>query len=827
MKKLNYLLLGLAGLTMASCSQDDLLNGGADGNYAIQVSLPSDVATRASIGDDATAAQNLYYAVYDMDGNFVQQGDANFNGATTLTLPLELASGASFQIAFFAQSPESVKQEVYKFDATAKTITVNYGNMESAENNADDYDCFYKLFNTGVIGSASMETKAVLSRPVAQINWGTSDFAAPSVVNSFSDNLADLKATLKVTVPNIFNMLDQTTTGEDEVAIGEFTPNNGTDADTYPVGGYEYVAMQYVLVPAEKTIQTLTLDVTNTTGSANNTITVDNAPLQANYRTNIYGNLLTDNINFTVELSDKWGAPDYNLPQPWDGETMTEPTKDSDGAYIVYTPAEWVWLTKKGTQSNGNVKINANLDFGGNTITPYEFTGNIDGQGYTISNVDFGLSGGYATGLIDNQSVNGNINVKNLTITNVSAVNHSGTWGYTGAVIGAVQRGATITLDNVTVIDANLDGIQSVGGLIGFLASGCTANITNCSVQDSYLTNMPMAGESGFVAGMVGRQVGTAVFGEGNSVKNTTIKAFWTTKRGINSIQEVVGVEGGGTNSTASNVQTSNVTIEKTEVITGASVNGTSYTSLDAAVAANPNGATIQLGVGNYSTPNNFGTGDYVLKGFGADYTIVEANNPTWNGPGTITASDLTFKSFVNSTNHTHMAFTGASEQNFTNVTFNGEFHVTSGNATFTNCTFNYDKASGTNYQLWCETSGTVNVTNCTMNCNNGKAILVYGESAGATGGDVNVDGLTVTSTGNPNDKGVVEIHSENYIEAQTIKIANVTYPASYFKGGLWREINNNEKSPNYENPTHYYTIYVNGEEVEAGGQTGPQPTNN
>ena len=77
MKKLNYLLLGLAGLTMASCSQDDILEVVADGNYQVTINLPANATTRA-IGDNAYAASFLNYAIFDMNDTFIEKGTANF-----------------------------------------------------------------------------------------------------------------------------------------------------------------------------------------------------------------------------------------------------------------------------------------------------------------------------------------------------------------------------------------------------------------------------------------------------------------------------------------------------------------------------------------------------------------------------------------------------------------------------------------------------------------------------------------------------------------------------------------------------------------------------
>lgn len=58
--------------------------------------------------------------------------------------------------------------------------------------------------------------------------------------------------------------------------------------------------MNYVLVPDYKTIADVTLDYTNGTTPMKRTFT--SVPLQRNYRTNIYGSLLTNSVDFNVVI---------------------------------------------------------------------------------------------------------------------------------------------------------------------------------------------------------------------------------------------------------------------------------------------------------------------------------------------------------------------------------------------------------------------------------------------------------------------------------------------------------------------------------------------
>ena len=331
MKKLNYLILGLAGLTMASCSNDDLQAPGGDGNFKITVKLPGDLATRAM--SDGLTAEDLHVAVYDANnGNaLVTTSDATFGDALETTVYLNLTNGKTYNIAFFAQSPES--EDVYVFDATAKTMTVKYENMLSDNNLNDDYDCFYQLHNTGVVSNSNLGATVTLYRPVAQINWGTDDLGEDAVKheNAFGPNGQYILTNLTTMAYTTLSLLDNDVTGEsEEVEIKAFAapvdqvfpvfepvmnPETGEPTDE---NVFKYVAMQFVLAPKAVALYDLNLEINNggkenVEEVTNDVVTVHSAPVQANYRTNIYGSLLTNPNVFTVVKDPNWYKPDYEV----------------------------------------------------------------------------------------------------------------------------------------------------------------------------------------------------------------------------------------------------------------------------------------------------------------------------------------------------------------------------------------------------------------------------------------------------------------------------------------------------------------------------------
>lgn len=339
MKKLNYLLLGLAGLAMASCSQEDAVApaGNNSGNYTVKVQLPGDLGTRALYGLGYEANVLKYY-VYECDANgAVTNTNVIVSGETTFPqdkleteVSFTLANGKYYQMAFFAESSQADLQEVYVVDPANAVINVNYENMVYPTNNVDGYDCFYRLYPTGLVGDAmtSNNPTVLLYRPVAQVNWGTDDYGQNAVTdnNAFGPNpKSTIKTTFTANLFTTFNMLTSTVDGNslsvEPITIPAMNVPN-LDGYTFPVGYYQYLAMQYVLAPRNIEdnsvdggwLYDLNIDVMSATSDHNVAVAVPNCPLQANWRTNIYGSLLTNNFSVNVVKEPTFDGS-FNEPQ--------------------------------------------------------------------------------------------------------------------------------------------------------------------------------------------------------------------------------------------------------------------------------------------------------------------------------------------------------------------------------------------------------------------------------------------------------------------------------------------------------------------------------
>ena len=135
------------------------------------------------------------------------------------------------------------------------------------------------------------------------MNIGTDDFDAAKA--------SGLEVTQTEVVAKAFATLNLATGEVADEADRTFTMKaipTASDGEFPVAGGYKYLSMDYLLVGADKA----TVDVAfNYGGPQNRTFT--NVPVQRNYRTNIYGSLLTNTTDFNVVIEPAFATTNYNL----------------------------------------------------------------------------------------------------------------------------------------------------------------------------------------------------------------------------------------------------------------------------------------------------------------------------------------------------------------------------------------------------------------------------------------------------------------------------------------------------------------------------------
>ena len=272
-------------------------NVGENAQVTFSVGTP-EIATRAY--SDGQTATVLQYAVYDAAGNELTDltvTDAEIHGSTTVNL--QLTTGNTYSVIFWA----AAENAPYTVDFGAKTMTVDYSNAVS---NDETRDAFYKYHTFTVTGT---QTETIeLKRPFAQLNIGTSDYAETS-----SAGYTPAYSYVKVPVSKVLNLVDGSV---DTAADVEFKLAAIPQGETFPVSGYDYLSMNYLLVPADKEVVDLTFGYSESNTTVEKTRTVGSVPVQRNYRTNIYGQLFTSDVDINVVIEPEYDEED--LPETFE-----------------------------------------------------------------------------------------------------------------------------------------------------------------------------------------------------------------------------------------------------------------------------------------------------------------------------------------------------------------------------------------------------------------------------------------------------------------------------------------------------------------------------
>ena len=180
-------------------------------------------------------------------------------------------------------------------------MTVDYS---KASSNDEKRDAFYK-WHTFTVSGAQTET-IELRRPFAQLNVGTNDFAA-----STSAGYTPAKSGVKVrNVYKTLSLADGKVADPVEVMMDYAAlPQD----ETFPVAGYDYLSMNYLLVPEAKGVIDIEFGYTDSDAAAAKTRIVGSVPVQRNYRTNVYGQLLTSQVGFNVIINPEFEDPDNQV----------------------------------------------------------------------------------------------------------------------------------------------------------------------------------------------------------------------------------------------------------------------------------------------------------------------------------------------------------------------------------------------------------------------------------------------------------------------------------------------------------------------------------
>lgn len=342
MKKLFYSLFALAAMAMTSTScSDEIENGAVNSNEAVvsfKVQLENAVGSRALIGD-GTNAKYLAFAVYkeavndtiDNEVEALRQDNIEVNSETlTATVTTRLVKGQTYNFIFWAQNEKTktgtdaapVYKGTYYDVKDLRNIEVLYGTNNSIAANDEKRDAFYAVEKELKITGPINET-ITLKRPFAQVNVGTKIGSLAEAATA-ETTITQSKMVIKGVASKLHPYSGKVSEAKDVTyTLANIPESNHTDLagdlkDVKDVD-YEYLSMNYILVNdqdpgtankidgTKKGLVNATFEVWEDNATkAVNTFEIPNVPVQRNWRTNIIGDILSENVTFNIVIDPKF-----------------------------------------------------------------------------------------------------------------------------------------------------------------------------------------------------------------------------------------------------------------------------------------------------------------------------------------------------------------------------------------------------------------------------------------------------------------------------------------------------------------------------------------
>ena len=392
MKKILFFgMMAALLLGTASCSSDMEPSMGDD-MVRFTIELPGNIDSRA-IADGLTAT-DLTVAVYDNQNHELDQIRKTHVVMQNrmATVEFKLVKGQTYSFAFWAQAEGAP----YTFTPATKTVSVSY---ENAKSNDEKRDAFY-AYRADVTVTGPISETITLYRPFCQLNYGASDYqdAIKAGVNATKSAVTVNHAATAFNLETGATTGDQTVTFTKELLPNEIEGDPNPDKLNVNDTDYDWMAMNYFLVPNnEATIETSLKLYEGDAEAAVRDITVPNVPVQKNHRTNIVGNLFTEDVNFLVIIDEHFDQPDYNVNTNGEQILTSNMTTEKINELIA---------------RGGNFALEGDLDLTAPIVVPTGATATLNLNGHKIYNTNDIYEDGVAYELISveggNLTINGN-----------------------------------------------------------------------------------------------------------------------------------------------------------------------------------------------------------------------------------------------------------------------------------------------------------------------------------------------------------------------------------------------------------------------------------
>ena len=486
------LLLVAAAVTalFSACSSDEVASSANDSNV-VNVSFSANfdqvMPTRSVSGDtDGTQATTLYVAVYNASNELIPAishigtaaGGKDFVTVSgkTATVNFQLVKGQTYNFVFWAQNPNATAGAVV-FNPTTGKVAVDYSKIKA---NDETLDAFTAHVNDLTVTGA-LSQNVTLKRPWAQVNYGSAQADWDAAVAA-----GITVAKSKVTVNNVYTTLNALTgevegeaTTTDVVLAANTIPASATTQRTLTVSNtdYKYIGLNYLLVgnEGEQSLIKADLEIQKADGTVINTLAFSNVPVQRNYRTNIVGNLLTSQTQFSITLDENYDNESNNelLEDPVAINSAIQTVGATVNLSPVATPTINLSQVAEGVTINGN---GAKITLDDKSITK---------DNITIENCNIANSSN------TNNGSTISINTKNFTLKNCTFTGeYGGTRGDALTIYGGAEDGV-VTIEGCKIKDGKTFKALHIFGKSKVVVKDCEINATypfncngsNCDVE--------------------------------------------------------------------------------------------------------------------------------------------------------------------------------------------------------------------------------------------------------------------------------------------------------------------------------------------------------
>ena len=490
MKKTLFLAVAAVTALFSACSSDEVASSANDSNV-VNVSFSANfdqvMPTRSVSGDtDGTQATTLYVAVYNTSNELIPAishigtaaGGKDFVTVSgkTATVNFQLVKGQTYNFVFWAQNPNATAGAVV-FNPTTGKVNVDYSKIKA---NDETLDAFTAHVNDLTVTGA-LSQNVTLKRPWAQVNYGSAQADWDAAVAA-----GITVAKSKVTVNNVYttlNTLNGEVEGEatttDVVLAANTIPASAATARTLTVSNtdYKYIGLNYLLVGNEgqQSLIKADLEIQKESGEVINTLAFSNVPVQRNYRTNIVGNLLTSQTQFSITLDENYDNESNNelLEDPVAINSAIQTVGATVNLSPVATPTINLSKVAEGVTINGN---GAKITLDDKSITK---------DNITIENCNIANSSN------TNHGSTISINTKNFTLKNCTFTGeYGGAYGDALTIYGGAEDGV-VTIEGCKIKEGNTFKALHIFGKSKVVVKDCEINATypfncngsNCDVE--------------------------------------------------------------------------------------------------------------------------------------------------------------------------------------------------------------------------------------------------------------------------------------------------------------------------------------------------------